>query len=62
MNLQKMLLIALLVSAVSATTMPTLAKVIGFGHTAAYAAGSGGQGNQGEDLGEDQDQDQNGQH
>jgi hypothetical protein len=33
MNLQKLMLIALLGAAVSATTMPTIDKVIGFGHT-----------------------------
>jgi hypothetical protein len=48
MNLQKMLLIALLAAAVSATTMPTLGKVIGFGHSAAYAQDQGGD-NQGDD-------------
>jgi hypothetical protein len=52
MNLQKMMLIALLAAAVSATTMPTLGKVIGFGHTAAYAGNDDSQGDndvQGED-------------
>jgi hypothetical protein len=52
MNLQKLMLIALLAAAVSATTMPTLGKVIGFGHTAAFAADDNSQGDsdgQGED-------------
>jgi hypothetical protein len=56
MNLQKLMLIALLGAAISATTMPTIDKVIGFGHTAAFAADDNAQGdndNQGEDLGED---------
>jgi hypothetical protein len=53
MNFQKMMLIALLAAAVSATTMPTLGKVIGFGHTAAYAGNDDSQGDndlQGEDV------------
>jgi hypothetical protein len=56
MNIQKMLLIALLGAAVSATTMPTLGKVIGFGHAAAYAADAD-QGNdvQGDDSAVDED-------
>jgi hypothetical protein len=52
MNLQKMMLIALLAAAVSATTAPTLGKVLGFGHSAAYAADDDSQGDsnaQGED-------------
>jgi hypothetical protein len=52
MNLHKMMLIALLAAATSATTMPTLGKVLGFGHTVAYAA----DGNQdGDSQGEDGD-------
>jgi hypothetical protein len=39
MNLQKLLMLALLAAAVSATTAPTISKVLGFGHhTAALAA------------------------
>ena len=50
MNLQKLLLIALLAAAVSATTMPTLGKVLGFGHTVAFAQDSqGDDDDQGED-------------
>jgi hypothetical protein len=53
MNLQKMLMLALLAAAVSATTLPTLSKVIGFGHTVAFAA----DGNQdGDSQGEDGDE------
>jgi hypothetical protein len=48
MNLQKLLLIALLAAAVSATTMPTIGKVLGFGHTAAFAQDED-PGDQGED-------------
>jgi hypothetical protein len=32
MNLQKLLFLALLASAISATTAPTISKVLGFGH------------------------------
>jgi hypothetical protein len=58
MNLQKLFLIALLGAAVSATTVPTLSKVIGFGHSAAFAQDSqgddNGQGDQNvDDMGED---------
>jgi hypothetical protein len=56
MNLQKMLLIATLAAAVSVTTMPTLGKVLGFGHTAAYAADDNSQGDSGA-QGEDGDVD-----
>jgi hypothetical protein len=42
MNLQKLLMLALLAAAVSATTAPTLGKVLGFGHSAAYAQDSQG--------------------
>ena len=54
MNLLKLLLIALLGAAVSATTMPTMGKVLGFGHTAAYAQDSNASGNEdpGEEAGE----------
>ena len=53
MNLQKMLMLALLAAAVSATTLPTLSKVIGFGYTVAFAA----DGNQdGDSQGEDGDE------
>ena len=45
MNVQKLMLLALLAAAVSATTAPTLGKVLGFGHSVAYA----GQGDQGDD-------------
>ena len=52
MNLLKLLLIALLGAAVSATTMPTMGKVLG--HTAAYAQDSNASGNEdpGEEAGE----------
>jgi hypothetical protein len=54
MNIQKLLLIALLAAAVSATTMPTLGKVLGFGHSVAYAHGNG-QGQDDDDQGDDND-------
>jgi hypothetical protein len=52
MNLQKLLMLALLAAAVSATTAPTLGKVLGFGHSVAFAADDDSQGDndlQGED-------------
>jgi hypothetical protein len=52
MNLQKLLMLALLAAAVSATTAPTLGKVLGFGHSVAFAANDDSQGDndgQGED-------------
>jgi hypothetical protein len=56
MNLQKLLMLALLAAAVSATTAPTIGKVLGFGHTAAFAQNSQGddnnQGNQDIDDGD----------
>jgi hypothetical protein len=57
MSLQKMMLIALLAAAVSATTMPTLGMVLGFGHTAAYA----GDQNDNSGNGSDEDEDMNDQ-
>jgi hypothetical protein len=47
----KLLLIALLVAFASATTMPTLGKVLGFGATTA----GHGQGQDKDDQGEDDD-------
>jgi hypothetical protein len=53
MNLQKLLMLALLAAAVSATTAPTISKVLGFGHhTAALAADDDAQGDN-DDMGED---------
>jgi hypothetical protein len=48
MNLQKLLMLALLAAAVSATTAPTLGKVLGFGgHTVAFAQSEDDQGDDG---------------
>jgi hypothetical protein len=60
MNLQKMFLIALLGAAVSATSVPTLSKVIGFGHSAAFAQDQGGDA-QGDSAATDEPGDSNGQ-
>jgi hypothetical protein len=49
--MKKLLLLALLAAAVSATTMPTLGKVLGFSATAAYA-----QDDNDDDQGEDNDE------
>jgi hypothetical protein len=56
MNLQKLLMLALLAAAVSTSTAPTISKVLGFGHhTVALAGTSDDQGGTGDndDQGED---------
>jgi hypothetical protein len=53
MNLQKLLMLALLAAAVSTSTAPTISKVLGFGnHTVALASNDNGQGDD-DDQGED---------
>ena len=48
--MKKLLLVALLAAVASATTMPTLGKVLGFSATAAYAGDEqGDDNNQGDD-------------
>jgi len=52
--MQKLLLIALLAAAVSATTMPTIGKVLGFGHAVAYAQNDDDQGENDDAQGDQQ--------
>jgi hypothetical protein len=52
MNLQKLLFLALLASAISATTAPTISKVLGFGHHTVALASEDTEGDEGEDNGD----------
>ena len=55
MNLQKLLFLALLAAAVSATTAPTISKVLGFGHHTVALAADDNDNNQGDEDNEDGD-------
>ena len=48
MNMQKLLLTALLGAAISAMTTPTIGKVLGFGHSHAYAQSASDDDSQGD--------------
>jgi hypothetical protein len=55
MNLQKLLFLALLASAISATTAPTISKVLGFGHHSVALAADADDDNPGDESNEDGD-------